>query len=57
VKSLPELSSNTYRFDELLGAVLSGKGDETEGLGLVILHLVHRSDNLHHLAGKTDKLT
>jgi hypothetical protein len=53
MRSLCELSfSNTYRFDKLLGAVLSGKGDKTEGLGLVILHLVHRSDNLHHLAGK-----
>ena len=43
------LAKETYRFDELLGAVLPGEGDESKGLRLVVLDLVHRSNHLHNL--------
>merc|ERR1719220_1399487 len=33
---------------QLLCRVLPGKGDERKGLGLVVLHLVNRPDNLHN---------
>merc|ERR1719410_255782 len=33
---------------QLLCCVLPGKGDEGKGLGLVVLHLVNRPDNLHN---------
>merc|ERR550517_277906 len=36
--------------DQLLGSVLPGKGDEGEGLGLVVFHLVDRPDHLNHTA-------
>ena len=40
---------NNYLLDEVLGCVLPGEGDEGEGLGLIVLHLVYGSDNLDNL--------
>ena len=42
--------STPHLLDQLLGRVLPGEGDECECLWLVVLLLVHGSDDLHHLA-------